>query len=131
MARRVLCSRCGKIHEYGRCTIPARKKSPTKNAAFRSSHAWTEKSKQIRTRDNFLCQVCLHSLDGGGVKHTSEDLEVHHIEKLENDFDLRLDDDNLITLCAFHHEKAEAGLIDARKMREVATANGKLIPPGG
>ena len=37
--------------------------------------------------------------------------EVHHAISLEEDFDKRLDNDNLITLCEEHHEQAERGEI--------------------
>ena len=36
------------------------------------------------------------------------------------DYDRRLDDDNLITLCRYHHEKAEKGLISRKKLLEIA-----------
>lgn len=144
MARKILCSRCHKIHEYGKCPVQkTRHKSPTQQSAFRSSYAWTKTSKRIRERDNYLCQACLHNLTGDGVAYTTDGLEVHHIESLEKDFEKRLDDDNLITLCKFHHELFEdaanqkQGGIDAKKMNEInqklkdiARNNGKIIPPG-
>lgn len=63
----------------------------------------------IKDRDHYLCQACLHNLDGHGVRYTTDQLEVHHIEPLIDDYDRRLDDDNLITLCRAHHEQAEQG----------------------
>ena len=41
---------------------------------------------------------------------------VHHITPLTDDFDARLDDDNLISLCAYHHEQAERGEISAEEL---------------
>jgi len=64
--------------------------------------AWTRKSIEIRERDKYLCQVCLRE----GV-YNYECLEVHHAIPLEEDFDRRLDNDALVTLCEQHHEMAE------------------------
>lgn len=63
---------------------------------------WTRKSIEIRERDKYLCQVCLRE----GV-YNFEGLQVHHAVPLEQDYDKRLDNDTLITLCAYHHEMAE------------------------
>ena len=38
-------------------------------------------------------------------------LEVHHIEKVMNNFEKAFDEQNLITLCVFHHKQAEQGII--------------------
>ena len=77
-----------------------------------------------------MCQACLRGLDGEGERCTYDGLEVHHIESLEKDFEKRTDDYNLITLCGNCHEKAEAGILSARKLQEIAIANSKNIPPG-
>lgn len=39
------------------------------------------------------------------------ELQVHHIEPLEEREDLRLEEDNLITLCIQHHSMADNGKI--------------------
>ena len=68
-------------------------------------------------RDFYLCRICV------AESHlTYENLSVHHIVSLKNNFDLRLDDDNLITLCNVHHEQAEKGKISADILHN-------LIPP--
>jgi predicted restriction endonuclease len=46
-------------------------------------------------------------------------LEVHHAVPLETDYDKRLDDDNLITLCERHHEMAERGDIPLDVIRRI------------
>lgn len=47
-------------------------------------------------------------------------LEVHHIVPLVEDYDLRAEEDNLITLCTLHHKDAEAGKIDRETLRRLA-----------
>ena len=44
-------------------------------------------------------------------EYTHYRLEVHHIEPLETAPDRAFDYTNLITLCRYHHELAEAGTI--------------------
>ena len=36
-----------------------------------------------------------------------KNLQVHHIFSIEEDYDKRLDNENLITLCPLHHKMAE------------------------
>lgn len=103
------CSACGRIHDTKficsarRRYIPSEK---TEQQSFRSSAAWTHKSLLIRERDLYLCRVCLEK---GSL--VWEGLEVHHIIPLAEDYERRLDEDNLITLCKHCHELAEANKI--------------------
>lgn len=100
------CAYCGRIHDSkhdcGR--KPKRIKQPTTHDRFRWSQAWQKKREEIKQRDLFLCQIC--RING---RYVSEPLEVHHIIPLADDYDTRLDNDNLITLCSRCHEQAEAG----------------------
>jgi len=102
------CKYCGRIHDskYDCGMKPKRKKPANEINKFRWSRKWREKREQIVERDNYLCQVCK-----ANGRYTYERLEVHHITPLEEDFDRRLDEDNLIALCEEHHEKAESGEI--------------------
>lgn len=63
------------------------------------------------------------------------DLGVHHIVPLMADFDKRLDNDNLITLCASHHRQADAGRIPRAELAALAAQPAMLgqtqYPPGG
>ena len=63
------------------------------------------------------------------------DLGVHHIVPLMADFDNRLDNDNLITLCASHHRQADAGRIPRAELAALAAQPAMLgqkqHPPGG
>ena len=121
--RLISCSRCGKVHRYGECLLPPTwTKKSTEQSSFRSSYRWTQKSTQIRERDHYLCQACLHNLDGKGVRYTTDSLEVHHIVPISADYSKRLDDLNLITLCHEHHEQAEQHKLSAVALHDVVMA---------
>lgn len=81
---------------------------------LRSKYAWTKKSKQIREDAGNLCEVCRDK----GIA-TYNNLEVHHIDKLRDNVDGLLDDDNLICLCVRHHKEADNGEIDEEYLREL------------
>lgn len=102
------CKYCMRIHDskFDCGRKPVRKKPINDINKFRWSRKWREKRNDIVERDLHLCQVCKQD-----NQFTYNDLEVHHITSLEQDFDKRLDDDNLITLCEGHHEEAERGEI--------------------
>ena len=115
------CSRCGRIHEVKfRCTVNKPKidysvYGDQEERKLRSTTAWRKKSEDIRTRAQFLCEVCR---DKG--LYTYDNLEVHHIVKLRDNADGLLDDNNLVCLCAVHHRQADAGEIDADYLRQLA-----------
>ena len=48
-----------------------------------------------------------------------DDVSVHHIEPLNSAWERRLDDDNLISLCSYHHELAERGEIPRKELYEI------------
>ena len=119
------CPYCGMIHEkkFVCPKKPApqkRQKVLTEQNKFRNSNAWKKKSVAIRKRDGYLCQVCARGLHDPEKIYQTENLEVHHIVPLKNDYNLRLDDENLITLCEKHHEMAEAGLIPVGLLKQIA-----------
>ena len=100
------CTYCGRIHDK-KYICPQKKEALKKRQVkkkqgvsdfFHSSAKWTRKSKAIRERDHHLCQSCLQ------------------------DYDLRLDDDNLITLCRECHEKAESGSITRAALQAAVEA---------
>jgi predicted HNH restriction endonuclease len=103
------CSYCGSIHPrtYQCPSKPKRVKEPTYIDKFRWSRRWTNKRKQINDRDRHLCQVCIRELHNTQLRYNFTNIEVHHIVPLIEDFNLRLDDDNLICLCSMHHKMAE------------------------
>lgn len=107
------CSRCGIVPEDHICPYKhyRNKDSSEKADSFRKSKQWTNKSLEIRERDKYLCQICLRKLYNTIRQYNYDKLEVHHIVSLNEDYNLRLDNDNLITLCCYHHKLADRGLI--------------------
>ena len=139
MPRLKSCQYCGRIHksDYDCGKKPIRgKHSSASNASstnanasnantirtsiesFRSSSEWKNKRADIRVRDNGVCRVCL-----ANKRITQDCLSVHHIVPLVENFELRLDDSNLITLCGKHHELAESGLISREELSDLAATN--------
>lgn len=114
------CSYCGRIHPVG-FVCPhkpkrIRTKTPdTHTAQFRRRKIWKQKSIHIRSRDLEMCRMCLSE-----GRYTFNQLSVHHIVPLEEDFDKRLDDDNLITLCSMHHSEADGGNIERVLLQSLA-----------
>lgn len=113
------CSRCGKIHDIKhKCKVGLAKRKYKKNDSeehkLRNTTAWAYKSREMRTRAGYLCEVC----KADGV-YTYEGLEVHHIEKLKDEPTKLLDDDNLITLCVFHHKMADNGMLNESYLRKL------------
>ena len=77
---------------------------------FRSSKTWQNKRQEIVERDLHLCQVCIRELYDWCVdKYVYEDISVHHIDKISEAWDKRLDNNNLITLCSCCHTEADMG----------------------
>ena len=116
------CPYCGMIHPKGyRCPRrPKRQRQHNKRfAAFRSSWAWQQKRQKILERDFHLCRIC--NAGGYGAFRVSSDaeLQVHHIVPLEEREDLRLEEDNLIALCAQHHRMADDGKIPRSLLQEL------------
>ena len=46
-------------------------------------------------------------------------VEVHHIVPIEEDFNRRLDNDNLISLCSYHHHMADKGQIPREVLQNI------------
>lgn len=107
------CPYCGRVHDSRiDCGMkPVRRPKTNRQDTFRSSRQWQAKRLEIKQRDKYLCQVCIRGLYGLGVRYNHEGLEVHHAIPLEEDYELRLADGNLLTLCERHHEMAESGEI--------------------
>ncbi|CEP39694.1 HNH endonuclease [Paraclostridium sordellii] len=117
-----LCKDCNTKIPYGttRCTVCASKreeylkyKSKKYNAdrydrdkvnedvirLFYTSTAWKNKRAEIVRRDNNECQICKAL-----YKFVPSD-DVHHIVPMTKDFSKRLDNNNLISLCSYHHKQ--------------------------
>ena len=114
MARLKSCKYCGKIHLNNiRCEkAPASTiKRRTEADIFRSGKRWRVKREEIKRRDKNLCQICIRDIYNTLSIYTYNDLAVHHIIPLDKDLTRGLDNDNLITLCTYHHELAERHVI--------------------
>lgn len=114
------CNVCGGIHQEDKM---CKRKYPSKKNSiansFRNTNAWINKREQIKRRDKYLCQVCLKN-----NIYTYNNLQVHHIIPININYLKRLDSDNLITLCTYHHHQAERGLITKEQLLEI------IDPPG-
>ena len=110
MARYYNC-KCGRKHIVGeRCPIHNKftkdnlTEEQVKYQKFYKSAKWIRKRDHIRKTDK-VCQRCLQK---HGI-YTAENLEVHHINKLQSNWDKRFDADNLVTLCRTCHRQVDIG----------------------
>lgn len=122
------CPYCQRIHDSKiKCNSKIKYKKQNNKMTikdkFRSTSAWQKKREEIKERDYFLCRICLYN-----KKINRLNLQVHHIESLQEDYNKRLDDDNLITLCQNCHEQAEKGHYTKDFLKKLIKA-GVNIPP--
>lgn len=68
---------------------------------FYISKVWKRKRKEILIRDNYECQECKKENKLTLIQHTK--LDIHHIKELKYYPELALDNNNLITICVYHH----------------------------
>ena len=117
----VTCPHCGVVKRGHQCPHrKSRQKSGDRRSdRFRKTKAWTSKSLEIRQRDRFLCQVCLRNLYNTMTFLNYKAVEVHHIVPIEEDFNRRLDNDNLISLCSYHHHMADKGQIPRKVLQNI------------
>jgi len=107
------CPYCGRIHkadfDCGKKPPKIRRYStdPTPADTIRNSYRWQKVRERIKERDHYLCRLCISGYGGRGAELNSKDIEVHHIIPIEQDESKAFDDDNLITLCRYHHDLAE------------------------
>lgn len=121
------CSRCGIVPEDHVCPYSIQRKykldkryREEKNSPqdkFRKTYRWTKKAKEIKERDHYLCQVCIRDKYNTIYTYNYNKLEVHHIIPLSEDYSKRLDNDNLITLCDYHHKMADDGVIPKKELQ--------------
>ena len=122
----VTCRYCGVVQRGHICP---HKKSRQKGGdrqsdRFRKTKAWTQKSIEIRQRDRYLCQCCLHNLYDTIEWLNYKAVEVHHITPLQEDCNRRLDNDNLISLCSYHHKMADKGQIPREVLYDIVKEKG-------
>ena len=86
------CSRCGKVHSSTyKCTHNKAKYDYTEVKRLRNKYQWELKSKEIREKTNYLCEVCR---DKGIYNYNM--LEVHHITPIHEDTTLYLQDQTIM-----------------------------------
>lgn len=80
------CQYCQKIHDskYNCHMKPVKKNHRTECDRFRYTSAWQQKREEIKERDRYLCQVCIRNLYDTTRKFNSNDLSVHHANKLND-----------------------------------------------
>lgn len=125
------CKYCGRIHDP-RNICAARQmsaqrymyRSGTDADRFRRTKTWTDMSLLIRERDHFIClcckeQILMDRVNSNRMMTDNDGLSVHHIVPIEEDFESRLDERNLITVCSVHHELCEKQEITRQVQREL------------
>lgn len=115
------CGACGCLHPIDTkpCKTTYSAKKDTVANTFRKTNRWRVKSEQIRERDKYLCRVCLVDRYSTVQQYTYVNISVHHIIPLAEDLDRGLDNDNLITVCDFHHRLAETGRIPREELQQL------------
>ena len=86
---------------------------------FRRTNAWTSKSLAVRERDHHMCLCCKAQLVGTDRVIETDSISVHHIVPIEENFELRLEETNLISVCSVHHEMCEANKITRDMQRKL------------
>ena len=116
------CSKCGRVHEHNyncKAIITKNSKYGSLSNKFRNTQAWKKKRKIVFDRDKGLCQLCIRNLYDTYGRIYDNSIEVHHIEPIVEAYELRLDEDNLISLCTYHHKMADRGEIPRDILRSI------------
>ena len=115
------CRYCGKIHDskYICSKKPKREKQISEADKFRWTKQWQYKREEIKKRDLYLCQICIRELYNTEKKYNTEELSVHHNIPLAEDYNKRLDNDNALTVCSYHHEMCEIGEISREEVQQI------------
>ena len=114
------CQFCGIVPYKHICPHKSKsKKKITDIDKFRWTKTWQKKREEINKRDLYLCQICIRELHNTIIKYNSKDLSVHHNIPLIENYNKRLDNDNLITLCSIHHEMCDNGEIDREEVQKI------------
>lgn len=122
-----ICSQCGGLHDFDAAPCRTKRtKSDTKAVRFRNTSRWQRKRKEIRERDRYLCQICLLDAYDTRQVYTHDNIEVNHIIPITEDISRALDNDNLLSLCSFHHKMADKGMIARSIMHALTQANRDL-----
>lgn len=125
------CAYCGRIHDskYDCGKKPKRIRKRNDKDSFRSTAQWQRKTEEIKERDSYLCQICIRDLYDTTCRLNGNRLSVHHAIPLQIDYDKRLDNDNLITICDKHHELAESGAIPYTTIKDIIDEQERGVSP--
>ncbi len=116
------CKMCGRIKKRNQnCCKNKKVYNQTKYDLFRNTKKWQRKREEIKERDRYTCSICNLSKN----KYNYEKLEVHHIDKLCENWEARLNNDNLITLCVYHHKLADKGRITKELLKQLVKKSTK------
>lgn len=115
------CQYCGKIHDSKYICSERHKKNKTITEAdkFRCTSLWQKKREEIKKRDLYLCQICIRELYDTINKYNTEHLSVHHNIPINEDYNKRLDNNNLLTVCDQHHELCENEKIPREEVQRI------------
>ena len=98
---------------------------PMNKRKFYNSVAWRNKRDKIKKRDGYECQWCKQegrlTIDTGEKNRNGRKknaLIVHHIKELIDFPELRLTDENLVTVCFKCHEQHHERWIENNKQKE-------------
>lgn len=115
------CSYCGRIHDskYICSAKPKKNRSITEADKFRWTSIWQRKREEIKKRDLYLCQICIRELYNTATKYNTEELSVHHNIPINEDYNKRLDNSNLLTVCDYHHKMCDRGEIAREEVQTI------------
>lgn len=115
------CKMCGVVSEDHICKHrkSRQKKGNRQSDKFRNTAIWQKKRNEVAIRDKHLCQLCLRNLYNTINFINYKAVEVHHITTIEDDYNRRLDNDNLISLCSYHHKMADKGMIPKEELYNI------------
>lgn len=115
------CKYCNRIHDskFDCGKKPKLIYRRTNEDKFRQTSQWNIKRTEIKERDKYLCQICIRNLYDTRLTYNYNDLEVHHAEKLNDAYEKRLDNENLLTMCKYHHKLADRGEIPFEVIKKI------------
>lgn len=115
------CQYCGRIHDskFICNKRPKKQRQITEIDKFRWTRIWQKKREEIKKRDLNLCQICIRELYNTETKYNTQNLEVHHNIPINEDYNKRLENDNLLTVCHYHHELCENGDIPREEVQQI------------
>lgn len=135
MEMRKSCPHCGRIHDVMyKCPQAKHRQSRNKKTyeydRYRNTISWQRKRDEIKERDMNMCQICVRGLYKYGARqYNTNGISVHHIVPLKDNYELRDENSNLISLCECHHKMADSGEIPKKVLQKIALEQ-EQTPPG-